>query len=67
MLCIAGAMAQAHTVEHERMNSLQLSLPLCKLLEADFFGMFARDVDNLGVLCIFGRDVLFSQCLKKGS
>jgi hypothetical protein len=47
------------------MNALQLRLSFGKLLQTDLFSVFARDVDNLSIDSVLGRDVLLPQRLEE--
>lgn len=64
---VAFTMVYTHAIEDESVDTLQLRLPFGELFQTNLFGMFARDVYNLRVDCIFWGDVLFSQCLEESS
>jgi hypothetical protein len=46
--------ADAHAVQHNGVHSLQLRLSFGELLQTNFFCVFARDIDNLGIGRLLG-------------
>jgi hypothetical protein len=59
--------ADAHAIEDQSVDAQQLRLSFGQFLQTDFFGIFARDVDYLGVAGLFRRYVLFSQRLEESA
>ena len=66
-LVVALVVADAHAIQHQRVDAQQLCLSFGQLLQADLFGIFARDVHYLRVAGLFRRDVLFSQRLDESA